>query len=162
MLALTLEKLVYVINKPFSRFRRQTYEEKRAYEFFETNDLVAKTIILAFMNDLIRGFTDYPMAKEMFDTISSKYNNTTTMLVQLLLKQYNSYKMKKSCKVVDHVNKMLVMAKDLAIVENDIPDNMQISTVLNSLPPSWDMAVIVLNLQFDIRTLEKLPIQLAI
>ncbi|KAF3788080.1 Retrovirus-related Pol polyprotein from transposon TNT 1-94 [Nymphaea thermarum] len=78
------------------------------------------------------------------------------------LSRYNSYRMKELDSVMNHVNKMLVMAKDLVVVGNVISDNMQISTILNSLPPSWDVAVTVLSLQFDNLTLEKLPIQLAL
>ncbi|KAF3791357.1 hypothetical protein EJ110_NYTH14678 [Nymphaea thermarum] len=70
----------------------------------------------AFMeDDIIRAIEDYPTAKEMFDAITLEYNTTTTMHVQLLLEQYNSYKMKESDRVVDHVNEMLVMAKDLGL-----------------------------------------------
>ncbi|KAF3784691.1 hypothetical protein EJ110_NYTH29755 [Nymphaea thermarum] len=142
----------------------QTYkEEKRAYESFTTDDMMVKAIMLAFReDDEMRVFEDCPTVKKMFDTITSKYNTMTAMHVQLLLEQYNSYKMKESDNVMDHVNKILVMAKDLAVVGNVISDNMQISTILNSRPPSWDVAVTALSVQFDNLTLEKLPIQLAL
>ncbi|XP_031487910.1 uncharacterized protein LOC116255930 [Nymphaea colorata] len=162
MLALTLERLM--INKSFSILGdKPTNEERRTYEAFETDNLMAKTIMSAFMkDDLIKVFEDSSIAKEMFDFISSKYNTTTTMHIQLLLEQYNSYKMNEPAKMVDHVIKMLVMAKDLAVVGNVISDNMLISTILNSLPHSWEMAVTTLSLQFNTLTLEKLLLQLAI
>ncbi|KAF3793762.1 hypothetical protein EJ110_NYTH01899 [Nymphaea thermarum] len=47
--------------------------------------------------------------------------------LELLQEQYNSYRMKESDDVMDHVNKMLVMAKDLAMMGSVISDNMQIS-----------------------------------
>ncbi|KAF3774681.1 Retrovirus-related Pol polyprotein from transposon TNT 1-94 [Nymphaea thermarum] len=164
VLALTLEKLIYVINQPFPTLGdKPTNEEIKAYESFTSDDLMAKTTMLAFMeDDQIRVFEDYPIAKEMFDTITSKYNFMTTMHVQLLQEQYNSYRMKESDDVMDHVNKMLVMAKDLAMMGDIISDNMQISTILNNLPPSWDMAVTALSVQFDNLTLEKLPLQLVL
>ncbi|KAF3787754.1 hypothetical protein EJ110_NYTH22418 [Nymphaea thermarum] len=142
---------------------KPTDEERKAYESFTSDDLMAKTTMLAFMeDDQIRVFEDCPTAKEMFDTITSKYNTVTTTHVQLLQEQYNSYRMKESDDVMDHANKMLVMAKDLAVMGNVISDNMQISTILNSLPPSWDMAVTALSVQFDNLTLEKFPLQLAL
>ncbi|KAF3785727.1 hypothetical protein EJ110_NYTH27185 [Nymphaea thermarum] len=145
MLALTLERLNYVINKSFPTLGdKPTNKERRAYEAFKNDDLMIKTIMLTFMEDeLIRVFEDCRMAN-VFDIISSKYS-TTTMHVQLLLEQYNSYKMNESNKVFDHVNKMLVMDKDPPVVENVISDNMQICTILNSLPLSWDMAVTALR-----------------
>ncbi|KAF3785935.1 hypothetical protein EJ110_NYTH19180 [Nymphaea thermarum] len=138
---------------------KPTNEKRKAYESFTTDDLMAKTTMLDFMeDDQIRVFEDCPTAKEMFDTITSKYNTTTAMQVQLLLEQYNSYRMKELDNIMDHVNKKLIMAKDLAVVGNVISDNMQISTILNSLPPSWEMAVTALCLRFDNLTLEKFPL----
>ncbi|KAF3773404.1 hypothetical protein EJ110_NYTH55374, partial [Nymphaea thermarum] len=98
MLALTLEKLIYVINQPFPTLGdKPTNEEIKAYESFVSDDLMAKTTMLAFMeDDQIRVFEDCPTAKEMFDSITSKYNTMTTMHVQLLQEQYNSYRMKES------------------------------------------------------------------
>ncbi|KAF3786515.1 hypothetical protein EJ110_NYTH11733 [Nymphaea thermarum] len=164
MLTLTLERLIYVISQPFPTLGdKPTDEEKSAYDSFTSDDLMAKTIMLTFMeDDQIRVFEDCPTAKEMFDVIASKYNTMTAMHIQLLQEQYNSYRMKESDNVMDHVNKMFVMAKDLAVVGNVISDNMQISTILNILPPSWEMAVTALSVQFDNLTLEKLPIQLAL
>ncbi|KAF3787594.1 Transposon TX1 uncharacterized protein [Nymphaea thermarum] len=116
MLALTLEKLIYVINQPFPTLGdKPTSEQKRAYESFSSDDLMAKTIMLAFMkDDLIRVFEDCPTAKEMFDAIASKYNTMTAMHIQLLQEQYNSYRMKESDNVMDHVNKMLGKLATLA------------------------------------------------
>ncbi|KAF3783699.1 hypothetical protein EJ110_NYTH31875 [Nymphaea thermarum] len=164
MLALILEKLIYVINQPFPTLGdKPTNEEIKAYESFVSDDLMAKTTMLAFMeDDQIRVFEDCPTAKEMFDSITSKYNTMTTMHVQLLQEQYNSYRMKESDDVMDYANKMLIMAKDLAMMGSPISDNMQISTILNSLPPSWDVAVTAMSVQFDSLTLEKLPLQLAL
>lgn len=38
--------------------------------------------------------------------------------------------------VVDHINKMTVIAKELATLRNPIPERMQVSTTLSSLPDS--------------------------
>lgn len=43
--------------------------------------------------------------------------------------------MKESDNVVDHVNKMVDLDKDLTIVGNAISKPMQISIILNNLPP---------------------------
>ena len=41
--------------------------------------------------------------------------------------------------VVEHVNNMIVMAKDLSIVGTPIPEKLQVATIFNSLPNSFDM-----------------------
>lgn len=39
--------------------------------------------------------------------------------------------------VVDHMNHISLVAKDLSAADNHIPNKMQVSTILSSLPPSW-------------------------
>jgi hypothetical protein len=40
---------------------------------------------------------------------------------------------------MEHVHNMVVMAKDLVIVETSIPEKLQVATILNSLPNSFDI-----------------------
>ncbi|MFV0960691.1 hypothetical protein QML37_30130, partial [Klebsiella pneumoniae] len=159
MLALTLERLIYVVHQCVPEIKDDsTTEDKKVRDTFLNDDLMAQTIMLAYMeDDLIRVFEDHKTTKTMFEAISQKYDSTSRIHVQLLLDQYNSIKMKESDDIVDHVNKMMVMAKDLACAGNEIPEQMQISTILSSLPPSWRTEVIALRVHFDRLTLGALP-----
>lgn len=47
------------------------------------------------------------------------------------------------------MNKVLVMIKDLLILNNPIADAMHINTILISLHLSWKMTIVVLKAQFD-------------
>ena len=84
-------------------------------------------------NYFIKIFEKYTTTKEMMEALAQKYDTTFDTHIQFLLEQYNSCKMKEGDSVIDHVNKMLVMAQDLAEAGNIISERMQISTILNSL-----------------------------
>lgn len=68
--------------------------------------------------------------------------------------------MKESNNIVDYINKMMVMAKDIALVGNVISEPMQISIILNILPTSSDMSVIALEVNFTNLSLDQLPLLL--
>lgn len=68
--------------------------------------------------------------------------------------------MKKSDNIVDHVNNMMVMTKDLFMVSNVISKPMQISIILNSLTLSWDIVVIVLKVNFTNLSLDQFSLLL--
>ncbi|CAN6454213.1 unnamed protein product [Victoria cruziana] len=166
LLALTLERIAYVLKDPYpvlpeNPSNEQREDHKKLVTSFDDDDLIAKTIMIAYMEDnLAKVFEDHKTAKDVFEAVSSKYDSKTATHVQVLVQQCNSCKMKESDNVVDHMNKMMVMAKDLALVGNAISDPMQISIILNSLPPSWDMAVTALEVNFANLTLDQLPLLL--
>ncbi|CAN6472123.1 unnamed protein product [Victoria cruziana] len=162
MLALTLKRLIYVLEKPYLILPdRPSDDQIKELDNYRVDDLMAKTIMLAYMeDDLIQFFEDYKTTKEMFEAIKARYDVNTAAHVQVLLQQYSTLKMKESDSVTDHVNKMLVMAKDLLVLNNPIADAMQINTILNSLPPSWKMTVVALKTQFGNLNIDQLPLQL--
>ena len=45
----------------------------------------------------------------------------------------------------DHINTMELLAKELANANNLVLDKMLVTTILNSLPPSWDHIVTTLT-----------------
>ncbi|CAN6440078.1 unnamed protein product [Victoria cruziana] len=162
LLALTLERLVYVLEKPYLVFPdTPSDEQNKELKNYKVDDLMAKTIMLAYMDDdLIRFFEDYKTTKEMFEAIKAQYDVNTATHVQVLLQKYSTLKIKEADNVTDHVNKMLVMAKDLAVLNNPIADTMQINIILNSLPPSYKMTVVALKTQFGSLNIDQLPLQL--
>ena len=98
----------------------------------------------------------------MFDAITQAYGTASNTYIQLLIEKYNDTFMKDDESVVEHVNKLVVIAKELASLGNPIPDKMQVSTVLHSLPNSWESVVISLNMSGQDLTMAKLPMLLGI
>ncbi|KAK3028833.1 hypothetical protein RJ639_038660 [Escallonia herrerae] len=90
-------------------------------------------------------YEEYKTAEEMFDAVTKTYGIASNTHIQLLIEKYNGIVIKEGESVVDHVNELLVIAKELAALGNTIPDKMQVSTILFSLPDSWDLIVISIN-----------------
>ncbi|XP_075658960.1 uncharacterized protein LOC142628809 [Castanea sativa] len=112
---------------------------KRMYEKHLEDDKTTRNILLTFMEpDIEILFKEYTHAKTMFDAIIEAY-------IQILIERFNGTMMNESDNVIEHVNKMIVIAKELAILGNPIPNKMQVSTILHSLPNSWDSAVMMGN-----------------
>ncbi|KAK3040428.1 hypothetical protein RJ639_028677 [Escallonia herrerae] len=66
----------------------------------------------------------------MFDAVTEAYGTASNTYIQLLIEKYNGTVMKEGERAVDHVNKLLEIAKNLATLGNPIPDKMQVSVVL--------------------------------
>eukprot|EP00268_Persea_americana_P065323 TRINITY_DN8699_c0_g2_i1.p1 TRINITY_DN8699_c0_g2~~TRINITY_DN8699_c0_g2_i1.p1 ORF type:complete len:117 (-),score=8.83 TRINITY_DN8699_c0_g2_i1:1041-1391(-) len=98
-------------------------------------------------------FEEHKTVKEMFEAISTIYSSSSDIYVQMLIEKYNSSKMLNSESVVDYRNKMTVIAKALATLGNLIPERMQVSTTLNSLPDYWEQVVIYLNMSLTAVTI---------
>ena len=64
--------------------------------------------------------------------------------------------------VVEYVNKMIVMTKNLESAKSSIPKKTQVVTILNSLPPSLDMAATILRMSFTVLKVIDLPTRLTI
>ena len=62
----------------------------------------------------------------------------------------------------DHINTMELLAKELADANNPMSDKMQVITILNSLPPSWDRIVTTLTHSGKEVTMISLPVLLVL
>ena len=128
-----------------------------------TDDKKVKSILLMFMEDsLIKYFESYKTSNELWKTIKEKYDIKIKVNTQLLLHRYNTCKMQKGDSVIEHVNKMIVMTKELSTVGTEISEKMQVATILNSLPASLDMAATTLRMSGSILNVMNLPVRLAI
>ncbi|KAK3008966.1 hypothetical protein RJ639_013383 [Escallonia herrerae] len=143
------DKVEYVLDVPYPKEPplRAGEAAREAFDRFFENDKLARSTLLTFMEpDLEVIYEEYKTAKEMFDAITEAYGTASNTYIQLLIEKYNGTVMKEGENVMNHVNKLLVIAKELAALGNPIPDKMQVSTVLSSLPDSWDPVVISINI----------------
>ena len=72
----------------------------------------------------------------MFDAITEAYCASSETYIQLLIERFNGTMMNESNNIIEHVNKMSVIAKELVVLGNPIPNKMRVSTILHSLPDS--------------------------
>lgn len=154
---LTHEKTLYTLktDKPSAASRNFVKWE-------EDNALAIATILNHMEDDLIPLYEGYDTAKEIMDVLDEKYGPKSQTYIQLLLEKYNGSRMNENDDMVDHITKMEVLAKDLSNAGHPIPDKMQVSTLLNSLPKSWDHVVTSLTYGQKELSMNNLPAILAV
>ncbi|KAG9450499.1 hypothetical protein H6P81_010464 [Aristolochia fimbriata] len=104
-------------------------------------DKKARSIMLTFMEpDVEILFEDQLSAHAMFKAVGATYGETSQAHVRMLVAQYN----------------------ELASLGRLIPDELQVETIINSLPPSWDSAVVSLNMSDVALTVQTLTAKLTI
>ena len=86
---------------------------KRMYEKHLEDDKTTRNILLKFMEpDIEILFEEYTHAKIMFDAITEAYRASSKTYIQLLIERFNGTMMNESDNVIEHVNKMSVIAKE--------------------------------------------------
>ncbi|KAK2982177.1 hypothetical protein RJ640_029080 [Escallonia rubra] len=106
---------------------------REAFDRSVENDKLAKSTFLTFMEqDLEVIYEEYKTAKEMFDAVTKAYGIASNTYIQLLIEKYNDTVMKEGESVVDHVNKLLVIAKELVALGD--PDDKK-STIGDVVSP---------------------------
>ncbi|KAG5565586.1 hypothetical protein RHGRI_001486 [Rhododendron griersonianum] len=160
------DKVEYVIDiddVPTPPPENSSAADRRMYEKFLEDDKTARHIMLTFMEpDIEILFEEHAHAKTMFNAISNAYRASSETYIQLLMERFTGTEMKEDENVIDHVNKLSVIAKELATLDNPLPDRLQVSTILQSLPTSWDSAVVALNFSSTTLTTKNLPVLLGI
>ena len=83
------------------------------YEKHLEDDKTTRNILLKFMEpDIEILFEEYTHAKTMFDAITETYCASSETCIQLLMERFNGTMMNESDNVIEHVNKMSVIAKE--------------------------------------------------
>ena len=105
---------------------------------------LAKASMLHHIKDnIIPLFEDKETAKGLMEALEAKYGPKSETHVQLLLDKFNSTRMNEGDYIGDCINKMKLLAKELANADNFVSDKMLVTTILNNLPPSWDHIVTI-------------------
>uniref|UniRef100_A0A7N2LQP3 Retrovirus-related Pol polyprotein from transposon TNT 1-94 n=1 Tax=Quercus lobata TaxID=97700 RepID=A0A7N2LQP3_QUELO len=159
------DKVQYVIDIgiPTPPSENSNVAAKRMSEKHVEDDKTTRNILLTFMEpDIEILFEEYTHAKTMFDAITEAYYASSETYIQILIERFNGTMMNESDNVIEHVNKMSVIAKELAILGNPILDKMQVSTILHTLLDSWDSVVVALNYSATPVNMKNLPTLLGI
>ena len=145
---LTHEKTQYTLTseKP-DRVDLIDGEAKKMQEKWEEDDLMGSATLLHNMKDnIIPLFEGHEFAKEMIEALETKYGLRFDTHIQLLLDKYNCSRMNDGENVGEFVNQMELIAKELANAGHPVTDKMQVTTILNNLPLSWEHVVTSLTL----------------
>ena len=122
---------------------------------------LAKASMLHHIKDNIMPlFEDKETAKGLMEALEAKYGPKSETHVQLLLDKFNSTRMNEGDYIGDCINKMKLLAKELANADNFVSDKMLVTTILNNLPPSWDHIVTIFTHSGKKVTMISLPVLL--
>ncbi|KAK9989463.1 hypothetical protein SO802_029702 [Lithocarpus litseifolius] len=161
---LTYERTLYTLSttKPIP-INKKDNEEIKTKDNWEVDDSLTKTSMLHHMKDnIIPLFEDKETTKELMVALEAKYGPRSDTHVQLLLDKFNSTRMSEGDYIGDHINTMELLAKELGDTDNPVSDKMQVTTILNSLPPSWDHIVTTLTHSGKEVTMISLPVLLVL
>jgi hypothetical protein len=140
---LTHERTLYTLttSRPEIIEENDGYAVKKREKWME-DDLMARATLLHSMKDnIIPLFEGHETTKEIMDALEEKYGPRSDTHIQLLLDKYNSTRMNEDDYVGDFVNQMELIAKELAYAGHPISDKMQVTTILNGLPLSWEHVI---------------------
>jgi hypothetical protein len=133
---LTHDKTLYTLSTT-QPDQSDEQETKKLRKKWNKDDALAKASMLHHMKDnIIPLFKERSTAKEMMDTLETKYGCRSDTQIQLLLDKFNNIKMNEDTVVGDYVNQLELIAKELTDVGHTLSNKMQVTVVLNGLPPS--------------------------
>jgi hypothetical protein len=120
------------------------------------------TLLHNMKDNIISLFEGHKYAKEMMEALAAKYGPRSDTHIQLLLGKNNCSRMSKGDNVGEFVNQMELIARELANTSHPVTDKMQVTTILNSLPLSWEHVVTSLTLSEKEVSMVSLPVLLAL
>jgi hypothetical protein len=138
---LTRNKTLYTLST-IKLDHSDNQETEKSRKKWDEDDALAKASMLHHMKDnIILLFEKRLTAKEMINALETKYGCRSDTQIQLLLDKFNNIKMNEGGVVGNHVNQLEPITKELADAGHTLSNKMQVTIVLNSLPPSWDHVV---------------------
>lgn len=70
--------------------------------------------------------------------------------------------MGKGSKMMDHIKQMILINKELSAIDSSKPGKLQVSTILNSQQPLWDLVIIAISCTKKTISIEELHVILAL
>ena len=111
-------------------------------------------------DDLTGEFENYSTAKEMWENIHFRYDQTSDTTLRALHPNWMTYTIGLSRSITEHVRTLQAMLRDLKAAGVDISEREQQSNVLLALPAgdeSWKPFITMMTHNENIKTLLRLP-----
>ncbi|GJZ96350.1 zinc finger, CCHC-type containing protein [Tanacetum coccineum] len=136
---LTTLKVVYVLTTPISELVEDaTVEAIRIRAKWENDDYICKGHILNCMSDsLFDVCTNVESAKELWDSLESKYMVEDSSSKKFLVSNFNNYKMVDSRPVMEQYNELLRILRQYTQHGLKMDESISVSSIIDKLPPSW-------------------------
>ncbi|GJS63973.1 retrovirus-related pol polyprotein from transposon TNT 1-94 [Tanacetum coccineum] len=136
---LTTLKVVYVLTTPMPELMEDsTVEAIRIRAKWENDDYICRGHILNGMSDsLFDVYTNVESAKELWDSLESKYMAEDSSSKKFLVSNFNNYKMVDSRPVMEQYNELLRILGQYTQHGLKMDESISVSSIIDKLPPSW-------------------------
>nr|GEW38900.1 hypothetical protein [Tanacetum cinerariifolium] len=136
---LTTLKVVYVLTTPMPELLEDaTVEAIRISAKRENDDNICRGHILNGMFDsLFDVYTNVESAKELWDSLESKYMAEDSSSKKFLVSNFNNYKMVDSRPGMEQYNELLRILRQYTQHGLKIDESISISSIIDNFPPSW-------------------------
>ncbi|KAL0457633.1 UNVERIFIED_CONTAM: hypothetical protein Slati_0390500 [Sesamum latifolium] len=134
----------------------QYHRELDAYNKCLEQDMSVRFTMLSCMHDnLIRDYEKYPTAKELWEVLKVAYGSTSATILRALTLRYNQYVLDPKYSMIQHLDVMKDMIRELQNAGCELSDEQQVLAVLRSLPEhTWGHVKLVLTHNEQIKTFD--------
>jgi hypothetical protein len=106
-------------------------------EYSKANTIFCGVLVEILVESLQDMYLRYKIAKEMWDTLNTKYGGSYAGIEQYIIEQYHDYQMVDRKSVVTQAHEIQCMVKELGFLKIVIPDEFVARGIIAKLPPSW-------------------------
>nr|GEU57085.1 hypothetical protein [Tanacetum cinerariifolium] len=133
-------KVVYVLTTPMPELVKDAIVEAiRIRAKWENDDYICRGHILNGMsNSLSDVDTNVKSAKELWDSLKSKYMAEDSSSKKFLVSNFNNYKMVDSRLVMEQYNELLRILRQYTQHGLKMDESISVSSIIVKLPPSWN------------------------
>ncbi|KAK1407693.1 hypothetical protein QVD17_39315 [Tagetes erecta] len=136
---LTNLKVVYVLSTPMpEEVENETIDQQRRRLKWENDDYICRGHILNGMSDaLFDVYQNAESAKELWDSLESKYMADDATSKKFLVSNFNNYKMIDSRPVMEQYNELLHILGQYTQHDLKMDESIAVSSIIDKLPPLW-------------------------
>nr|GEV23027.1 zinc finger, CCHC-type [Tanacetum cinerariifolium] len=136
---LTTLKVVYVLTTPMPELAKDaTVEAIMIRAKWENGDYICRGHILNGMSDsLFDVYTNVESAKELWDSLESKYIAEDSSSKKFLISNFNNYMIVDSRPVMKQYNELLRILGQYTQHGLKMDESISVSSIIDKLPPSW-------------------------
>ena len=136
---LTTLNVVYVLSTPMPVYMEdETLDQTRKRSKWENDDYICRGHILNGMSDsLFDIYQNVESAKELWDSLESKYMAEDASSNKFLVSNFFNYKMIDSRPVMEQYNELLRILGQFTQHDLKMDESIAVSSIIDKLPSSW-------------------------
>jgi hypothetical protein len=104
--------------------------------YSEANTIFCGAVVGVLVETLQDTYLCYKTAKEMWDTLNTKYGGSNAGTELYIIEQYRDYQLVDEKSLVTHAHEIHGMVKELSLLKTVIPDEFLARGIIAKLPPS--------------------------